>query len=787
MGLRKYLSKRKLRESGEPKAVVEESGELKFCVQRHAARRLHYDFRLECKGVLLSWAVPKGPSMTPGDKRLAVHVEDHPLEYCHFEGVIPPGHYGAGSVVIWDEGTYSIPSISSKKESEKYVQDGLKKGHFDFMLNGNKLCGLFSLIRMERSGKDEWLLIKRKDDYSSSKAVVKKEKMPKKIVPMLATLIDEPFDDQEWLFEVKWDGFRALAFIEKGKVQLKSRSDHSFNRQFPEIVKNLENTKRTAILDGEIVVVDEKGLPHFELLQNYQNSPGELRYYVFDLLFLDGQDLRDKPLLERKKLLKQLLDSIAAPMIMYSDHIIGKGAVFFKKASKMHLEGIIGKKISSTYEPRRSADWIKIKTTQRQEVVIGGFTEPRGSREKLGALLVGVYEDDGRLHYVGHVGGGFNRELLNQVSAKMRPLITKKCPFVTTPKANEKVTWIKPKLVCEVNFAEWTKDKIMRQPVFKGLREDKPSEEVKKELPAKISSKQRQDHNLSNLDKVFWPEEKYTKGDLIEYYRQVAPYLLPYLRGRPITLHRYPDGIKGEEFYQKEVGLYRQGFVETIKIQHDGKTTEYLLINDTKSLLFAINLASIDLHPFLSRTQDLYRPDYCVLDLDPVEISFSYVVEIALLIHNMLEEIGVRNYCKTSGGRGLHIFIPLHAKYTFEQSQQFSELIALLIYRKKPKLISMERAPGKRRGQIYIDTHRNHFGQTVVPPYVVRPREHALVSAPLLWSEVKKGLDPNKFNLSTIMKRIEQKGDLFKETLGRGVNLDSALKNIEKLAAFSKP
>lgn len=795
MRLAEYRSKRNLSKSHEPSGgkPKKSASTLSFCIQKHAARRLHYDFRLEYKGILLSWAVPKGPSLDPEDKRLAIKVEDHPLDYQYFEGIIPKGHYGAGTVEIWDNGTYTMWEAKTREEIEKNLEKGLKEGHFNIIINGKKLKGEFVFQKLKKNDPEDntWLLIKKKDSYVSSdrEEHFKKVKMPDFIPPMLATSVNKPFDSDEWLFEIKWDGYRALAFIDHGKVQLKSRTNHLWNGKFTAVIDNLKKIDSKVIFDGELVVLDSAGRPDFQLMQNYQrDKKGNLIYYVFDLLYKDGKDLRQIPLIKRKEILKNYLSQLKPPLVRYSDHILKEGESFFKEAAKAKLEGIIGKKISSTYQSRRTREWVKIKTSLRQEVVIGGFTEPRGTRKKFGALLIGFYNDEGELIYAGHVGGGFDETLLNDVYNQLKPLIQKKSPFKTPPKPNMPVTWLKPQLVCEVAFAEWTKENIMRQPIFQGLRIDKEPKTIKKEIISDVprnvetteKEKKKLDISLTNLDKVYWPKEKYTKGDLIEYYKNIAPYILPYLKNRPVMLHRYPEGITGIDFYQKNLESC-PNWIKTFPIKQEGKIINYLIINDLKSLIYAINLGSIDLHPFLSVYNKLQNPDFCVIDLDPHDISFDKVIEAALEVHQILDKIAIKHYCKTSGGKGLHLFIPLHGKYDYEQSRQFAEIISLCVHKQLPHTTSLERDPQKRQKKIYLDCLQNRIAQSIAAPYSVRPRPGALVSTPLDWNEVNKDLDPTAFNLKTIQKRLETKGDIFKPVLGAGVNIKSALSRLKKL------
>lgn len=800
--LKKYRSKRDFQKSPEPSGEEQVLSKLpRFCVQKHAARHLHYDFRLEYRGVLLSWAIPKGPSLDPKDKRLAMKVEDHPLDYQYFEGVIPKGNYGAGTVEIWDQGTFYTPDATTPKEIEKALTVGLKKGHFSIILEGDKLQGEFALLKLKQSSDDHaWLLIKKEDNKAFSEEVKKpkkalqkkQQKMPAFIAPMLAKLVEGPFDDEDWLFEIKWDGYRALAVIDEGKITLMSRNKLLWNDKFPLIIQDLKKMSGQVILDGEIVVLDEKGRSAFQLMQNYQKEHlGALCYYVFDVLYKDGEDLRDLPLISRKEILKKLVNERSFSFIRFSDHVLKEGKALFKQASKAHLEGIIGKKIVSTYQSKRSFDWVKIKTSLRQEVVIGGFTAPRGSRKKFGALLVGIYNQEKQLEYVGHVGGGFTGALLEDVYHQLEPLIQQKSPFVVKPKPNAPVTWVKPVLVCEVSFSEWTSDNMMRHPIFQGLRMDKPPKKISKEIPqdlpedeTKIPKKRTVNKahkvELTHLDKIYWPEEKYTKGDLIAYYQSIASYILPYLKDRPITLHRYPDGIAGNEFYQKDLPPSHPSWIETCEIKQEGKINHYLLINDVDSLLYAVNLGSIDIHPFISRYQDLENPDYCIIDLDPHDISFDKVVESALVVHEILEKIKVKHYCKTSGGKGLHIVIPLYGDYDYEQSRRFAEIIGYLVHQKLPLTTSLERSPNKRQKKIYIDCLQNRISQTIVAPYSVRPRPYAKVSTPVAWKEVNARLDPEQFTIKTVPQRLKKIGDLFLPILKEKNNLKRALTHISK-------
>lgn len=811
MGLKEYKQKRNFTDTNEPSGKKEPKGNLQFVVQKHAASHLHYDFRLEVEGVLKSWAVPKGPSLNPKDKRLAIQVEDHPFDYLTFEGVIPKGNYGAGIVMVWDIGSYMHVEAKSNKENEKKMRKGLEDGKLSFFLYGKKLKGEFSLVRLQGEKKNQWLLMKKRDLFSSNEDVkdldqsalsgknlnqisstsnlsleleeltksekLKKKAFPHALKPMLATLVEAPFDKKNWLFEIKWDGYRAIAEIEDGKVSLYSRNFLSFNNEFASIVEDLKQIPHKTILDGEVIVLDPQGNPTFESIQNYKKEKkGTLIYYVFDLLYLDGFDLCPLPLNKRKSLLQKMLPE--TQHVRYCDHIEEFGILFFRELVKKKLEGMVAKDGTSPYQlGKRSESWLKIKTHLRQEAIICGFTEPKGKREHFGSLILGLYQK-GKWIYVGKVGTGFSGKKLKELRQLLAPLIQKKSSFPFVPKINSPITWVKPKILCEIKFAEWTKERLMRQPVFMGLREDKNPEEVVKEKCMPIKKMIEKKVNPTHLDKVFWQEEGYTKGDLIDYYQQTANYILPYLIDRPESLLRHPNGTDKESFFQKNL-LHYPSWIHTEVIKnHEKKPIHFLVVKDLDSLLYMINLGCIEINPFNSRIQSLHYPDFMIFDLDPEDISFDEVVKVAQSIHQILSNLDIPSVCKTSGGRGLHIYVPMGAKYTHEQVTQFAKLLSLFVHNLLPGITSLEISPSKRQKKIYLDYLRNPFGQTAAAPYCVRPKPGAPVSTPLKWNEVKKGLDPKDFTIKTALNRFKKVGDLFKPVLGPGINLEQCLKKI---------
>lgn len=610
MPLEDYIKKRDFSSTSEPdsakKSDSENKNKLIFVIQRHDARRLHYDFRLEMEGVLKSWAVPKGPSMNPSDKRLAIMVEDHPYDYRTFEGTIPKGNYGAGDVIIWDNGYYEPLQQIEGKSDEEVLLEGLEKGSVKIIMYGSKLKGEFALVKMQ-SAKEQnaWLLLKHKDDFAVNKpydAEGVKQKLNELIKPMLATNGGEPFDDDNWLFEIKWDGYRAIADL-TDDFQLYSRNGNSFNGKYPSVDEGLLLQNHDMIIDGEIVAYNENNLPDFQKLQHYaENSGVYVVYQVFDLLYLNGHSTRDLTLLQRKELLKDAL--VETPNVMFCDHVENNGVDFYKVIEKSKMEGVMAKKKSSIYtDGRRSEDWVKIKNHQTEEAVIVGFTKPRGSRSFFGSLILGRYKN-GELHYAGHVGSGFSDESLKKIFKKLKPLITDKIPFNEKPNTNMPPTWVKPKLIATIKYTQITKEGRFRHPVFIGLRED-----VDVEIDLK----------LTNVDKLYWKKEKITKGELIDYYLSVSEYILPHLKGRAQSLHRFPNGVEEKGFYHKDAGKDAPSWVETVSVYSDSsnRDIEYIICNNVETLGYLINLGCIELNPWSNTKENMGKPDYLIIDIDP--------------------------------------------------------------------------------------------------------------------------------------------------------------------------
>lgn len=821
MSLARYRTKRNFTKTPEPKAHKARAVDdlLRFVVQKHQASHLHYDFRLEINGVLKSWVIPKGPSMHPGDKRLAMMVEDHPFDYRTFEGAIPKGNYGAGSVIIWDEGFYSSLETSDRKESEKILRQGLKKGHISFIVNGRKLHGEFSLIQLHPGTDDNsWLLIKKSDHYASTEPIIKADRsvisnkrlediaennpqwhsdrsaFRMDVQPMLATQIPKPFDNPDWIFEIKWDGYRAIAEIIESKVEIYSRNFISYNQRFLEIISDLKKIKHRCILDGEIVVVDEQGRPQFQWLQHYsEQKRGTLLYYIYDILSLDGEDLRPLPLLERKKRLHTILPRL--PHIHYCHHIVEHGTAFYNSVQNEHLEGIIAKRADSPYrEGVRSTQWLKIKRLHEQMAVIGGFTEPRGGRTSLGALLLGVYEGD-KLVYIGHTGGGFDDKQLMMLRKKLEPYTRSVSPFSAKPVPNAPVHWVDPVFVCRVQFSEWTEDGIMRQPIFLELYEDYNPKSISRESknepgifisPTDEKKQVIYDHKrltITNTSKVLWPEDGFTKQDLLTYYERIAPFILPYLYNRPESLNRHPNGIHGESFYQKNASEDTPQWVERFPVHSDteDRIINYILCNDLPTLMYLANLGCIELNVWNSTTDHPDQPDYLVIDLDPGEISFEAVTQAALTVKDVLDAIDAKSFIKTSGKTGLHIYVPLGALYTHDQVRSFAELVLRFVHKALPDSTSLERDPKKRMDKIYLDFLQNRRGQTMAAPYSLRPVLGALMSTPLEWKELTPSLNPRSFTIQSIFERLAIKGDLWKDLFTHKLDMYAALIKLAQL------
>lgn len=927
MGLQLYNKKRNFKDTPEPSGKGKASdAKLIFVVQRHKASHLHYDFRLEMEGVLKSWAVPKGPSLNPQDKRLAMMVEDHPYNYKDFAGIIPEGNYGAGIVEIWDHGTLTDLDHSDKATSEKKLKAGLKSGNLKFVLNGKKLKGEFALVKLHgRGGENSWLLIKHNDQYAVHEAYSSEEQTPKNspinkwlkehgkeksskkarakktsaakaeteapdevplkkkakkylpgetrklahyITPMLAKETSEPFSDKDWIYEIKWDGYRAVAEVDGNDVQLYSRNGNTFNTSYPVVVEALKSMKLHAVLDGEVVVVDDNGKSDFQLLQHYENSyPTE--YRVFDVLSINGKDTCQLPLTDRKALLKKLLKK--NDIVKYSEHIVEKGIEFFEAAKSKDLEGIIAKKADSLYYPsKRTNEWLKIKHHQSQEAIIAGFTEPGGSRKYFGALVLGIREGD-TLKYVGHTGSGFNTETLKEMSEKLEKLVADKSPFKERVKTNMPVTWVKPVLVCEIKYSEITSDGMMRHPIFLRLRDDKKAKDItmenarkikpaekpakkastkktttaketakpakkavakasakkaasakaakkasvvkaaKKAAPAKAVKKadatkavQKSEAGkpagypiktekdgqymsfgttkvkVTNLQKVFWPGEGITKGNVINYYISVSKYIMPYLVDRPESLKRNPHGIGDKGFFHKDAGDEAPSWVKSKSIFSDSanKDIDYILCNNQATLTYLNNLGCIEINPWHSTIQALDKPDYMIIDLDPSDKNtFEQVIETAQVIHGIFEKAGAESYCKTSGATGLHIYVPMGKKYTYDQVKDFAHLVCILTQEQLPGFTSLERNLQKRGNKmIYLDHLQNRRGQTISCAYSLRPHPGATVSMPLQWQEVKTGLSPSQFNIYNALERLKKTGDIFTPILKKGIDLKKCLK-----------
>jgi len=837
--LEDYNRKRKFRETSEPKGRLRDNSKSIFVVQRHAARRLHFDFRLQVNGALASWAVPKGPPQEREEKRLAIHVEDHPIEYAKFEGDIPKGNYGAGHVDIWDQGTFEV-------EGPESAATQIEKGDLKFKLMGGRLNGRFALVKMRNSSRgNEWLFIRKSDPPTVAGVVEASERlpaktpnsnpgkildfgtlegskrspMPEQISVALAQLSEKPFSDPSWLFEIKWDGERALSFLRDGHVELRARSGRNITSEYPELKEIIKQLNaRQAIVDGEIVVLDKDGRSDFMRIQSrfgVSNPPLSLQqkspvtYYAFDLLYCDGYDLRGVALEKRKTLLRELLRT--SDTVRYSDHVVEKGSELFEVAKERRLEGIIAKRRDSRYVAKRSPLWLKFKIIHDLDVVIGGWTAPRNTREHFGALLMGLY-DGNKLKYVGSVGTGFDREMLQRARKMLLKLASSDCPFDTRPKVKEAMRWIKPELVARVKYGQWTTDLKLRQPVFLGFQEDRDPKECTIEVPLPRRSSDLREAapvreskkpqaipgrsilsnpadvetelargnsellkidldgkklSLTHLNKLYFTKPDLRKRDVLLYYLRIAPYILPFLKDRPLVLKRYPNGIDGEFFFQKEAPASRPDWLRTVLIDSEERNAKipYIVADDLADLLYLTNLGCIDHNPWSSCYDDEIHPDYVFFDLDPTAgTHFDVVLNVARSIYKHLDVLGLRSYLKTSGASGFHIYVPLEAKYTYEEARMFAGAIGQQAQADLPDLVTFERkVSARRKGTVLIDAVQNARGKPLAAAYSLRPFRGAPISAPVSPEELARKLRPEDLNIETIFKRLERFGDLWKD------------------------
>lgn len=812
MSLQVYHRKRDFKKTAEPKGKAGKASSHLYLIQKHAARRLHYDFRLALDGVLKSWAVPKGPSLNPADKRLAVHVEDHPLDYGSFEGTIPKGEYGGGTVMMWDRGEWS--PVGDPHE-------GYEKGHLKFQLKGQRLKGQWALIRMGgRHGDDKnWLLVKDKDEMADPKrelteefdtsvitrrslneiaiqapakqeaaqsapkkkaaartgaapAKAKKSTFPETFRPQLATLAQAVPQEDGWIHEVKYDGYRLLAFVQNGKARLMTRNELDWTDRFPSIAEAVAQLPvKNAIIDGEIVVQKEDGTTDFQALQNaIRNKERErLVFYVFDLPFLNGADLTRTPLIERKNKLLEILGgdkSLKEGAVRFSGHIEGHGTDVFKNACHFALEGIMSKRADSEYRQERSTDWLKVKCAHRQEFVIGGYTAPKGSRNHFGSLLLGYYEN-GKLIYAGHVGTGFNNKVLQSLFKELQKREQTKSPFASPveDKLRREVTWVKPDLVGEIQFAGWTEDKILRHPSFEGLREDKKGKDVVLETP-KVNSQASEESSdtvagvtLTHPDKILYPEQGVTKRDLCHYYEAVAAWMLPHIKGRPLSLVRCPRGEGQACFFQKHLTESAPDSVRGVEIEEKKTKGTYIVIDNVHGLVSLVQLGVLEFHPWPCTEKDIEKPDRLIFDLDPAPgIKMENIVTAARLVRDRLADSGLTSFVKTTGGKGLHVVAPVQPKLNWDDFRAYAEKVAADIVKEEPDRYIATMSKARRTGKIFIDFFRNNRGATAVAPYSSRAREGATVSMPLSWDELTPKLKLDQFTVKTVPKLLQENG-----------------------------
>lgn len=806
--LQEYQRKRDFAATPEPsggKRAGRQAHGLRFCIQKHDASHLHYDFRLELDGTLKSWAIPKGPSLDPGVKRLAVHVEDHPLDYADFEGHIPEGHYGAGDVIVWDRGMW-IPEGDPHKD--------YARGRLHFQLQGEKLGGRWALFRTHLAGrKEQWLLVKSADSQAREaseydvleaepdsvlsdrslpvkpRAPAKRKPAPGKAVkrplpetlkPQLATLVDSP-PEGDWLYEIKFDGYRILARIDEGEVRLFTRNGHDWTAKMPRQVAALKKLKlRSAWLDGEMVVADEQGVADFQALQNAFDTEHDeqITYYLFDLLHLNGEDLRQTPVQERRATLEKLLEK-APDVLRYSAAFEQPVASLLESACQLNLEGLIGKRLDSRYVERRSSDWIKLKCKQRQEFVVIGYTDPKGSRSAFGALLLGLHAD-GELRYAGKVGTGFSTATLNSLLERLQSLETDRTPLKHPPTGAEVrgVHWLKPTLLAEVSFAQMTRDGIVRHSVFHGLRDDKPASAINLEraMPAKKAAAKAGGHlHLTHPERIIDPASGTTKLNVAEYYAQASALILPHLKDRPVALVRAPDGLGGELFFQKNAASLDLPGVKTWDKAQAGQAA--MVINRQDTLLGAVQMNMLELHTWNATDTQFERPDRFVLDLDPdPALPWKAMVEATSLTLTLLDELGLRCFLKTSGGKGIHVVVPLQRRAGWDEVKDFSHAIVTHMAGLFPDRLSAVSGPKNRVGRIFIDYLRNGKGATTVCAWSLRAREGLPVSVPIWREELAELKGANQWTLDNIHERLEVGNDPWQDYASTRQSISASLR-----------
>lgn len=804
--LSSYRQKRNFQLTPEPQGKTRRvSKQLRFVVQKHDARRLHYDFRLELNGALKSWAVPKGPSLDPSDKRLAVHVEDHPLDYADFEGVIPPKQYGAGTVIVWDRGQW----LPQGDPVESYQAGKLK-----FQLKGEKLSGSWTLVRTRLKGsadKEQWLLIKERDaaarpaaQYDVTEALpnsvitakvgvadtkkrsdnspapqltslrgVKKSTLPKLLAPQLATLVESAPNSNSWSYEVKFDGYRLLARVSGKDVKLYTRNGHDWSGKLSAHVQAFEALGlASAWLDGEIVVIADSGVPSFQALQNAFDTErtGSIQMFLFDLPYLNGYDLRSMPLHERRALLRAVLDKNRSPVLRFSEDFAEAPSDILAVACKLSLEGVIGKQRDAPYVSGRSKTWIKLKCRQRQEFIVGGYTAPQGSRSAFGALLLGVNDTEGNLRYAGRVGTGFDEKLLRSVFAELQPLHVSRPAFVNPPRGRmaQGVQWVGPKLVAEVSFAQWTDEGIVRQAAFHGLRVDKPAQVIGREQSMTIAPEKKARGSrratsdvmagvtITHPDRVIDQSSGVTKIELARYYETIAAWLLPHLSARPVALLRAPEGIAGEQFFQKHMEKRTIPKIRMLDRKLDPGHEPLMVIDSAEVLVGAAQMGMIELHTWNATATSIERPDRIIFDLDPdPSLSWSRMVEAATLTKALLDELSLRSFVKTSGGKGLHLVVPLARRHSWDGVKRFSQAVAEQLATTIPARFSAKMGPKNRINKVFVDYLRNRRGASTVAAYSARARPGMAVSTPIDWDELAGLKGSDQWTIRTIASRLE--------------------------------